>query len=134
VLLVFNLGASGTHSMEHFIVMINSLQIAIHLPIFNVVLPSNVILFFDKLIPIVMFDIIKDEWNMNPSDFFEYDDENNKLIDDPRFPRQMSNIGYETHNFLKNVGSLQIFLGLYLLRVIFVLCIKVYVKVSGGKG
>lgn len=87
VLLVFNLGASGTHSMEHFIVMIISLQIAIHLPIFNVVLPSNVILFFDKLLPIVMFDIVKDEWNMNPSDFFEYDDDNNPLIDDPRFPR-----------------------------------------------
>jgi hypothetical protein len=73
--------------MEHFIVMINSLQIAIHLPIFNVVLPSNVIIFFDKLIPIVMFDIVKDEWNINPSDFLEYDDKNNALIDDPRFPR-----------------------------------------------
>lgn len=73
--------------MEHFIVMINSLQIAIHLPILNVLLPSNVVLFFEKLLPIVMFDIIKDEWNINPSDFFEYDDENNVLIDHPKFPQ-----------------------------------------------
>ena len=87
VLLIYNLVASESKSMEHFIIMINSLQIAIHFPILNVVLPSNVVLFFDKLIPIVMFDVIKDEWNMNPSDFFEYDDEMNPLIDDPRFPR-----------------------------------------------
>ena len=73
--------------MEHFIVMINSLQIAIHLPLLNVLLPSNVVLFFEKLLPIVMFDIIKDEWNINPSDFFEYDEENNGLIDHPKFPR-----------------------------------------------
>ena len=80
-----------------------------------------------------MFDVVKDEWNLNPSDFFEYDDENNKLVDDPRFPRQMSNIGYETHNFLQNVGSLQIFLMFYVLRVIFVLILKIFVKLSGGR-
>jgi len=87
VLLIYNICASGTSSMEHFIVMINSLQIAIHLPIFNVLLPSNVILFFDKMIPIVMFDIVKDEWKVNPSDYLEFDEENNGLIDDPKFPR-----------------------------------------------
>ena len=80
--------------------MINSLQIAIHLPIYNVLLPSNVILFFDKMIPIVMFDIVKDEWHLNPSDYLEFDEENNGLIDDPKFPRQMANIGYDSHNFL----------------------------------
>ena len=57
------------------------------MPIFNVLLPSNVILFFDKMIPIVMFDIVKDEWKVNPSDYLEFDEENNGLIDDPKFPR-----------------------------------------------
>lgn len=59
----------------------------IHLPIYNVLLPSNVILFFEKLIPIVMFDIIQDDWNMNPVDFMELDEEGNELIEDPKFPR-----------------------------------------------
>ena len=86
--------------------MINSLQIAVHLPLLNVLLPSNVMFFFKKLLPIVMFDIVKDEWRINPSDFLEFDEENNELIDHPKFPRQMSNIGYDTHNFLQNVGSL----------------------------
>ena len=107
ILLLFNLGASGKHSMEHFIVMINSLQIAIHLPFLNVLLPSNVIMFCEKMLPIVMFDIIKDnwyiikdEWKVKPSDYLEYDEKNNGLINEPQFPRQMANLGYNNHNFL----------------------------------
>jgi len=53
-----------------------------------------------------MFDIIKEEWNISPSDFLEYDEVNNGLINEPQFPRQMANLGYDTHNFLQNVGSL----------------------------
>ena len=34
-----------------------------------------------------MFDIVKDEWKVNPSDYLEFDEENNGLIDDPKFPR-----------------------------------------------
>ena len=126
------MAASGTNSMEHFIVMINSLQIAIHLPILNVLLPSNVVMFFEKLLPIVMFDIIKDEWRINPSDFLQYDEENNGLIDNPKFPRQMANIGYDTHNFLQNVGSLQIFLLVYFLRILFTLTLKVVNLLTGA--
>jgi hypothetical protein len=63
-------------------------------------------MFFEKLLPIVMFDIIKEEWNISPSDFLEYDEVNNGLINEPQFPRQMANLGYDTHNFLQNVGSL----------------------------
>lgn len=131
ILLVYNLFATGTNSMEHFIVMINSLQIVIHLPIYNVLLPSNVILFFKKLIPIVMFDIIKDDWNLNPIDFMELDEEGGELMDDPRFPRQMANIGYESHNFLQNIGSLQIFIMLYFMRLMLVAVLKVWIKLTG---
>ena len=131
VLLVYNLLATGTNSMEHFIVMINSLQISIHLPIFNILLPSNVILFFEKIIPIVMFDIIKEDWNLNPSDFMELDEEGGKLIENPKFPRQMANIGYDSHNFLQNIGSLQIFIMMYFMRVLFVLFLKVFLKITG---
>jgi len=63
-------------------------------------------MFFEKMLPIVMFDIIKEEWNISPSDFLEYDEDNNGLINEPQFPRQMANLGYDTHNFLQNVGSL----------------------------
>ena len=119
--------------MEHFIVMINSLQIAIHLPMLNTVLPANVILFFDRMLPIVMFDIVKDEWKVNPSDYLEFDEENNELIDDPRFPQQMANIGYETHNFLQNIGSLQLFIGINLFRIVCLLMTKIFVLITGRK-
>ena len=120
--------------MEHFIVMINSLQIAIHLPILNVLLPSNVLFFFKKLLPIVMFDIVKEEWRINPSDFLEFDEENNELIDHPKFPRQMANIGYDSHNFLQNVGSLQIFLLAYFVRIVFTIVLKLVNLLTGAGG
>ena len=114
--------------------MINSLQIAIHLPILNVLLPSNVLFFFKKLLPIVMFDIVKEEWRINPSDFLDFDEENNELIDHPKFPRQMANIGYDSHNFLQNVGSLQIFLLAYFVRIIFTIVLKLVNLLTGAGG
>lgn len=63
--------------MDHFILMINSLQIAMHIPLFSIALPGNVILFLEKVIPIVMFDIIKEEWKVNPTNLMEFDEVGN---------------------------------------------------------
>ena len=79
ILLVFNLIFGGTVSMEHFVLMINSLQIAMHVPLFSTALPGNVIMFLEKVIPIVMFDIIKEEWKINPTNMMEFDDEGNSF-------------------------------------------------------
>ena len=40
--------------------MINSLQLILHLPIMNIVLPANVMTMFTILIPVVMFDITEE--------------------------------------------------------------------------
>jgi hypothetical protein len=73
VLLAFNLIFGGTVSMDHFVLMINSLQIAMHIPLFSSALPGNVIMFLEKVIPVVMFDIIKEEWKINPTNMMEFD-------------------------------------------------------------
>ena len=43
----------------------------------------------------------------------------------------MANIGYDSHNFLQNVGSLQLFVGFYILRVICLLFTKIFVLITG---
>ena len=48
-----------------------------HIPLFSIVLPANVILFLEKVIPIVMFDIVKEEWRVNPINFMIFDEEGN---------------------------------------------------------
>ena len=60
--------------MDHYVLMINSLQIIMHIPLFSSALPGNVILFLEKTIPIVMFDIIKEDWAINPTNHFAFDE------------------------------------------------------------
>ena len=74
MMLVFNILFSGTESMDHYVLMINSLQIIMHIPLFSSALPGNVILFLEKTIPIVMFDIIKEDWAINPTNHFAFDE------------------------------------------------------------
>ena len=50
-----------------------------HVPLFSSVLPGNVVLFLEKVIPIVMFDIIKEEWKINPTNMMEFDEEGNSF-------------------------------------------------------
>ena len=86
MMLVFNILFSGTESMDHYVLMINSLQIVMHVPLFSSPLPGNVILFLEKTIPVVMFDIIKEEWVINPTNHLALDEGNNQLnTNDPRF-------------------------------------------------
>jgi len=40
--------------------LINNLQIIVHIPMMNVVIPANVLTFFAVLIPLVMFDVLED--------------------------------------------------------------------------
>ena len=130
IVLAFNLMFSGTSCMDHYVLMINSLMIIMHSPFLSTVFPGNVILFLEKTIPIVMFDIIKEEWIINPTNHFEFDEENNGLrTDDPRFMPQIKDIGYDTHNFLNNVGSVYIFFTLYILRGILLGILKLWTKV-----
>ena len=54
-----NLVLSNLGSMEYTLTMINSLQMVVHLPIFSVVVPGNVMMFLQIILPIVMFDVLE---------------------------------------------------------------------------
>jgi hypothetical protein len=86
-MLAFNILMSGTHAMDHLVLMINSMQIALHIPFLSTTLPANVIMFFQKVIPIVMFDVIKEDWVINPTNHMELDDAGNELrMENSTFP------------------------------------------------
>ena len=115
--------------MDHFILMINSLQIAMHIPLFSSALPGNVILFLQRVIDIVMFDIVKEEWKINPTNIMEFDQVGNEYTKDEQarmFPGQMQEIGYENHNFIQNVGSLYLFIAIYIFKLIILGILKLW--------
>ena len=56
-----NLVMSG--AMVYMMAMVRSLQMILHLPLFKVILPGNVSMLFEIMIPIVMFDILDSSWS-----------------------------------------------------------------------
>ena len=69
-----------------------------------------------NIIPIVMFDVIE-------FDFFNQmlgDDS----INDTYMLEQIQDIGYESHNALKNLGTVALLSFLYMLRIVFYLLIS----------
>ena len=62
--------------MHYMVGWINSLQIIIHLPMMRILIPSNVNVFFQTIIPVVTFDIIPPEWSTEHiMEFEEFPDE-----------------------------------------------------------
>ena len=63
--------------MVYMMFMIRALQLVMHLPMLQVVLPSNVSMLTGMLSPIVMFDVLENEWGYDISMILEFDDNNN---------------------------------------------------------
>jgi hypothetical protein len=63
--------------MVYMMFMIRALQLVLHLPMLQVVLPSNVSMLTGMLSPIVMFDVLENEWGYDISMILEFDDNNN---------------------------------------------------------
>jgi hypothetical protein len=59
----------------YMVKMIKALQIMVHLPMMRIIFPANVTTFVSILIPIVMFDVLENEYGLDTSLFVEYDDE-----------------------------------------------------------
>ena len=112
--------------------MIRSLQLILHLPIFQIIMPSNVILFFQLVIPFVMFDVFENAQGWGPQMILEFDDQAQEELQDDILD-QMRDLGYESHNLIQNLNSLALFLSLYFLQVFFALLILMIAYFSKGK-
>ena len=74
--LAFNVLMSGSEAMDYFIGLINALQMVIHLPMLWIIMPGNVTLFFQIILPIVMFDVLDglDDTKYDISNLFQFSD------------------------------------------------------------
>ena len=87
-----------------------SLQVLAHLPLANIVLPANAMSSFDVLVQIVSFDYfpIAEVFNMG-------------FTPTPAFTPNFEYLGYETYNFIENMGSIILFMwigGLFFLYLV----------------
>ena len=101
--------------LEFLFDVIRSLQLVVHLPIFNVIVPGNVARIFSILIPICMYDLTSDLFHDQIRSWFaqppQADFTATLSLD------QMSDIGYDTYNPIINLGTLSFLLCVYLVKV-----------------
>ena len=60
-------------AMSQLLSFINSLQMLIHLPLLNIIMPANVSSFMQLLVPVVQFDILDSSWTTEL--IFEFDED-----------------------------------------------------------
>ena len=63
----------GFGEMKYFIQLIRALQMILHLPIIFVLVPGNIGMFYEILIPIVMFDVLENEKGYDTTLVLQYD-------------------------------------------------------------
>jgi len=99
--------------------MIRALQLIVHLPIFSIVVPSNVIMLFSLLIPIVMFDLLE-QFELLQQIFPDSEEDSELYMGSYS---QIRDIGYDSLNIFMNLGTLAFLSAMYFLKVAFVLFI-----------
>lgn len=105
-------------SLDLMLIMINSLQIAIHLPIMGIGFPSNAMTYISSMIPIVMFDVLEGQ------DWFESIFRSNKggeMVDIEPYTYQIGELGYESYNPFLNLGTISLWLMIYFTKFIILL-------------
>ena len=132
---LINIAVSG--SLSQILGMINSLQLIVHLPLFAVSVPANVMTMFEILVPIVMFDIL------DTDDLFKVSDQmlGTKFMekienegDWSLIPDQIQNLGYDESSPVLNLGTMAYFTGFYFLKVMILAIIVGPIKHYTGYG
>ena len=113
--------------MRYMVALIRSLQIILHLPLLQILVPGNVIMFFSAIIPIAMFDVLESE-ELSPRKVFNFmpEEVNGEDIFD-----QMRDLGYETHSSVLNLGTLFVLLIVYFIQVFYCGLLGLFVVISG---
>ena len=93
-----------------------------HLPMVRIVLPSCVIYAYSIISPIVKWDIFED-FSFNPSNWFS---DNNSKSYGIGLNNQVKLLGYNSNNIINNLGSITIFLNVYILKLIIFIIIRIF--------
>ena len=108
--------------MSYLFGVLNSMQLVLHLPIFNVIVPANVNEIFSIVIPVFTYDVLSEFTRPILTKLWPQPDPNEfratMSLD------QMSDLGYDTYNPVLNLGTLMFLLGLFILKaavIIFIL-------------
>ena len=99
-------------NFRYYMWYLRSLQLVVHLPMFSVVLPPNAHRYIEGVKPIVVFDMLPME-QINDF-FFTFDMAAQRILGDPILD-QMKDINYGTYNSFIILGSVWVYMAVYLI-------------------
>lgn len=107
------------------VVMINHLQLVIHLPMIEVPVPANTLMVQGYLIEIATFDIIPEEktdaaimWALKKCLGIEIEEDEDKEEFIGDIPGQVQDLGFDSHYLQRNVSTILVFMGLWAFKSI----------------
>ena len=101
--------------MVYMIINLRTLQMILHLPLVKVIVPGNVSMFFQTMIPIAMFDIFESSYTTEV--LLDFSEQQQEQFQAERLD-QMTDLGYESNSAMLNLGSLAIFTILYFVKLV----------------
>ena len=114
-----NLIMSGV--MSKFIGAVRPLQLITHLLMLKIIVPANVMVFMEAILPITQHDYLEPYWTNFVIKIFRIEEEEQQLQifgGNQEITDQILTLGYENQLSLLCLGSVSLYLILYLLKVI----------------
>ena len=111
------LAASAVGDAEMLLMsFIEDFSLIIHLPLTKCNFPISVQVYFSYMLPFVMFDVLDklEDYQLDTESILQLQDASNDDI-----VPQISELGYQSRNVIVNLGSLWIFMVIYLCKVAF---------------
>jgi len=72
-------------AMWQYFIMIRSLQLIMHLPMFRIILPANLLTLIAQMIPIMGFDILESFFNWDEQSILKFDFDRHDFKSDSMF-------------------------------------------------
>lgn len=101
-------------AMTYMIINLRTLQMILHLPLVKVIVPGNVSMFFQTMIPIAMFDIFESSYTTEY--LLDFSEQQQEQFQAERLD-QMTDLGYESNSAMLNLGSLALFTIAYFFKL-----------------
>ena len=111
------------------IILIQALQMMLHLPMLQIKVPGLVLMVFEIVIPIAMFDILENDFGFDTGLIFEYDDVGQGNLNSFLYD-QLQSLGYSTHNLLGNLNTLGIIFFFYWTQIMCFIILWSFLKIS----
>ena len=110
--------AMGSSALRIMSLMVRTMQIALHMPAMALYVPSNVMMFFYGLLPIVCWDMLDGFISWETLGLIVTQEE------EAPFPGQLEELGYESSNFIMNTQTISLFLFILTAYILLLVMLK----------